>query len=222
MQISLPAIHVNENADRVAPVILLIDNSAPTGILYSQFKETAGNYVRSLNKLDSTIIPDICIITCSQERIVAREFTNLNNIVIPADLSCSGKADLTGGINKALDKLRTRKMAYSMNNVESLPPVIVVFTTGITDESENSALCLCEQIQAEKCGNLLPVVVGENNQLDYVRHLRKDNQYLNAAHTDFDDLFLWLGSNKNFSNYNNKSCSYYKLDPPPDSIFIDI
>ena len=180
------------NPEPRCPCVLLLDTSGSMGgPPINQLNEGLRAFKESLKDPTALLRVEVAIVTFDDSPTLVQDFVTASNFQPPL-LTAQGGTDMAGGIQKALELLRSRKEQYKANKVSYFRPWVFMITDGapnagwepaaqhIRDEESNRGVVFFAiGVEGADMGRLKDIVVRPPWQL---RSL------------NFEGLFKWLSA----------------------------
>ncbi|MGH8559199.1 MAG: vWA domain-containing protein [Methylococcales bacterium] len=180
------------NAEPRCPYVLLLDTSGSMGgPPIKELNQGLQIFRESLKDPTALLRVEIAIVTFDSNVKLVQDFVTAYNFDPPI-LTAQGGTDMTGGIQKALDLLQSRKALYKSNKVACYRPWVFMITDGEpNDGCEPSARRLRD---AEKNDEVAFFAVGvEGANMTRLKDIVVRPPF-QLRGLNFQGLFLWLSS----------------------------
>ena len=180
------------NPEPRCPCVLLLDTSGSMGgPPINHLNEGLRAFKESLKDPTALLRVEVAIVTFDDSPTLVQDFVTASNFQPPL-LTAQGGTDMAGGIQKALELLRSRKEQYKANKVSYFRPWVFMITDGapnagwepaaqhIRDEESNRGVVFFAiGVEGADMGRLKDIVVRPPWQLRTL---------------NFEGLFTWLSA----------------------------
>lgn len=118
------------NPEPRCPCVLLLDTSGSmSGPPINELNQGLQAFKESLKDPTALLRVEVAIVTFDDSPKLVQDFVTASNFQ-PPTLTAQGGTDMAGGIQKALDLLRSRKEQYKANKVSYFRPWVFMITDG--------------------------------------------------------------------------------------------